>query len=139
MTTTYTVAANDLQGVIIRFDTHPNPAFPYLHTTLNDIYGLDLHDDEFNFVFYDVANNQQMELYKDAPKRLLEHMIDHIVTQSGSGGTRSKKDKVEKLFKTMKLGYKLKSGKYMRFKRGQDLAAGMVHFINHQQEDVPTK
>ena len=27
----------------------------------------------------------------------------------------------------------------MQFKRGQDLATGMLHFISHQREDVPTK
>ena len=66
-------------------------------------------------------------------------MINHIVTEPGSGGTRSKTEKVEKLFKTMKLSYKMKSNKYMRFKRGQDFAAGMVHFINQQRDDVPIK
>ena len=110
MTTTYTVAANDLEGVIIRFAPHPNTSFPFLHHTLNDVYGLDLHETDFHFLFDDVANNQQTELYKDAPKRLLEHMIDHIATESGSKGTRSKTDKVEKLFKTMKLSYKMKHG-----------------------------
>ena len=137
--TTYTVAANDLEGVIIRFAPHPNTDFPSLHTTLDDVYGLDLHDDEFHFLFHDVSNNQQTELYRDAPKRLLEHMISHITMESGSRGTRSKTDKVETLFKTMKLSYKMKSGKVMRFTRGQDLASGMVHFINHQREDVPHK
>ena len=130
MSNTYTVAANDLQGVIVRSEPHPNPAFPYLHRTLNDVYGLDLHDNEFHFLFHDVTNNRQTELYQDAPKRLLEHMIAHIVIESDSGGTRGKTVKVEKLFETMKLGYKLKNGKHVQFKRGQDFATGMVNFIN---------
>ena len=80
MATTYIVAAKDLQGVIIRFAPHPNPAFPYLHLTLNNMYGLDLHKDKFHFLFHDVPTNCQTGLLKDAPKRLLEHMISHIVT-----------------------------------------------------------
>ena len=63
MSNTYTVAANELQGIIVCFEPHPNPAFPYLHRTLNDVYGLDLHDDEFHFLFHDVTNNRQKELY----------------------------------------------------------------------------
>ena len=65
---TYIVAADELQGVIIRFAPHPNPDFLFLHHILNDVYGLDLNKDEFHFLFHDVANNQQTELHKDAPK-----------------------------------------------------------------------
>ena len=46
---------------------------------------------------------------------------------------------MEKLFKTMQLSYRMKSNKVVYFKRGQELATGMVHFINNQQEDVPAK
>ena len=51
MTTTYTVAANDLEGVIIRFAPHPITAFPFLHHTLNGVYGVDLYETDFLFLF----------------------------------------------------------------------------------------
>ena len=134
-TTTTTI----YHGVTIRFAPHPNTACPFLHHTLNNVYGLDLYENDFHFLFDDIAANQQTELHKDAPKRLLNHMIDHITRESGTGGTRSKTDKVESLFKTMILSYKMKNGTIVKFKRGQDLATGMVHFIKNQRDDVPTK
>ena len=78
MTTTHTVAANTLDGVIVSFAPHPNTAFPFLHHTLNGVYGLDLYDNEFHFLFDDFATNGLTELHKDAPQLLLDHMIDHI-------------------------------------------------------------
>ena len=78
MTTTYTVAANDLEGVIIRFAPHPITDFPFLHHTLNGVYGVDLYKNDFHFLFDDITTNGQTELHKDAPKRLLQHMIAHI-------------------------------------------------------------
>ena len=32
-----------------------------------------------------------------------------------------------------------KGGRTIHFQRGQDLAAGMVHFVKHQCDDVPVK
>ena len=136
--TTYTVAANDLEGVAIRFQAHPNPDFPYLYHTLNSVYSVDLYEIDFHFLFNDVTANGQTELYKDAPKRLLEYMIAHIKTESGAS-IRAEMEKIEKLFETMLLSYKMKHCNIMFFKRGQELALGMIHFIKNQRDDVPAK
>ena len=104
MTTTYTVAANDLQEVIIRFAPHPITDFPFLHHTLNGVYGVDLYETDFHFLFSDIAANGLTELYKDAPKRLLAYMINHIKTVSAAAsgtGTRSNTAKVDELFGKM--------------------------------------
>ena len=138
MTTTYTVAANELEGVIIRFQQHPNPAFSFLHHTLNSVYGVDFYKTDFYFLFHDITTNQQTELYTDAPQRLLDYMIDHIKYKLGAS-TRGNTAQVQVLFENMLLSYKMKNNKVMQFKRGQDLASGMVHFIANQQEDVPAK
>ena len=80
MATTYTVAANNLEGVIIQFAPHPVTDFPFLHHTLNGVYGVDLYETDFHFPFSDITANGQKELYKDTPKRLLAYMINHIKT-----------------------------------------------------------
>ena len=135
---TYTVAANDLEGVIIRFTPHPNTAFLFLHHTLNGVYGVDLYELDFHFLFDDFTANGQTELYKDAPKRLLDYLIDHIKTKSGAS-TRGNTAQVQKLFEEMLLSYKMKNGQVISFQRGQELATGMVHFIKNQRDDVPAK
>ena len=108
--TTYNVAANDLEGVIVRFAPHPNPSFSFLHHTLNAVYGIDLYETDFYFLFHDVTANGQTELYKDAPKRLLDYMIAHIKTESAAS-TRAETEKVEKSFEIMLLSYKTKDKK----------------------------
>ena len=136
--TTHTIAANDLEGIIIRFAPHPNPAFPFLHHTLNGVYGIDLYEADCHLVFDDFATNGLTELYKDAPKRLLDHMLNHIKTESGAS-TRGNTAQVDELFATMLWSYRLKSGRLVAFKRGQDLATGILHYLAQQREDVPTK
>ena len=126
--TTHTVAANTLEGVIVRFAPHPDTSFPFLHHTLNGIYGLNLYDTECNFLFDDFATNGLTELYKNAPKLLLEHMIAHIKTESGAA-TRGNTTKVDELFLTMLMSYKTKNGRIVNFKRGQELASGIVYFL----------
>ena len=137
--TTYTIAVNDLEGVIIRFQAHPNPSFPFFRHTLNSIYCVDLYDTDFHFLFDVVPTNEHTELFKDAPKQLLDYMIGHIKTESGSVGTQSKTDKVETLFKTIQLSYKMQNNRVMIFIRGQELASDIQHFLKHQRDDVPTK
>ena len=137
--TTYTVAANNLEGVIVRFQVHPNPAFLFLHHTLNSVYGVDLYETDFYFLFDDVTTNGQTEFHKDAPKRLLDYMIGHIKKESGSVGTRSMTKKVDNFFKSMLMSYKTKNGKYVYFKQGQELATAMILFIKNQREDVPER
>ena len=141
MTTTYTVAANDLEGVMIRFAPHPINDFPFLHHTLNGVYGVDLYENDFHFLLDDITTNGQTELHKDAPKRLLAYMIDHIKNVSGSSGagTRGNTTKVDELFGTMLLSYRLKNGRAISFQRGQDLATGILHFLTNQRDDVPVK
>ena len=136
--TTYTVAANNLEGVIVRFQVHPNPAFLFLHHTLNSVYGVDLYETDFYFLFDDVTTNGQTELHKDASKRLLDYMITHILTESGAT-TRGETEKVEKLFKTMLLSYKMSNGKHSYFKRGQDLALAIIYSLQNKRQDVPEK
>ena len=126
MTTTYAVAANDLEGVIIQFDPHPVTDFLFLHHTLNGVYGVDLYDTDFHFLFSDIATNGQTELYRDAPKRLLAYMINHIKSVSAAAatgtGTRSNGAKVDELFGKMLFSYQTKANKTINFQRGQDMA-----------------
>ena len=72
---TYTVDAKELEGIIICFKACPDTSFPVLHYTLNSVYGVDLYETDFHFLFDDVPTNDLIELYKDAPKRLLDYMI----------------------------------------------------------------
>ena len=137
--TTYTVAGNGLEGVIVQFQAHPSPSFPVLHHTLNSVYDVDLYENDFHFLFDDVPTNGQTELYKDTPKQLLDYMISQIKTESRSVGTRSKTDKVETLFKTMQLRYKMNNGQHVSFKQGQKLVTAIVQFIKHQRVEVPAK
>ena len=39
----------------------------------------------------------------------------------------------------MEISYALTSGKIVNFRRGQDLASGMVHYIKNQRPEIPTK
>ena len=123
MATTYTVAANHLEGVIIRFAPHPVIDFPFLHHTLNGVYGVDLYETDFHFLSSDFATNGQTELYKDAPKRLLVYMINHIKTVSAASvsgtGTRSNATKVDELFGKMLLSNITRGGKIIDFQRGK--------------------
>ena len=101
---TYTVAANDLEDVILRFQRHHEASVPVLHQTFNAVYGVDLYEDEFHFIFDDVPTNGQTELYKDASKRLKDYMITRIKTESKSV-SRSETEKVDDMFQTMQLCY----------------------------------
>ena len=121
----YTVDTKALESVILRFQPHHDTAkFPFIHQTLNSAYGLDLYESECEFISHDVPTNGLTELYKDAPQRLLNHMIAHIQTESGAT-SRSETEKVEKLFKTMLLSYKMGNCKYSYFKRGQELTSAI--------------
>ena len=122
ITTTYTVAVNDLEGVIVLFAPYPNPAFSFLHHTLNSVYGVDLYETDFHFLFDDITTNQQTKLYKDAPQWLLDYMIDHIKVKSGAS-YRGNTAQVQALFENVLLSYRMKTNKIMHFKRGQDLAS----------------
>ena len=115
---TYTVAANELEGVILCFCSHHEASVPIIHHTLNVVYGVDLYATDFHFLFDDVPTNGQTELHKDAPKSLLDYIINHIKTESGLVGTRSKTNKVEELFKTTQLSYQMNSGTIMNFRQG---------------------
>ena len=66
-------------------------------------------------------------------------MITHIKTESGSIGTRSKTDQVEKLFKTIMMSYKMNNDKYMYFKQGQEIATVIQYFLKYQRDHVPSK
>ena len=65
-------------------------------------------------------------------------MIAHIKSKSGTS-TRAETAKVEKLFETMLLSYKMKHVNIMFFKQGQKLALRMIRFFKNQQDDVPAK
>ena len=107
--TTYTVDKKALEGVIFRFQAQPDTSFPVLHHTLNSVYGVDLYETDFHFLFDDFTANGQTELYKNAPKQLLDYMIDHIKTKLGAS-TRGNTAQVQKLFEEMLLSYKMKNG-----------------------------
>ena len=68
-------------------------------------------------------------------------MVDNIKLVSGatSRASRSETDKIDKLFGKMEISYALNTGKIVNFKRGQDLANGMVHYIKHQRPEIPEK
>ena len=124
MTTTYTVAVNDLEGAIIRFAPHPVTDFPFLHHTLNGVYDVDLYKTDFHFLFSDIAFNGKTEMHKDAPKLLLAYMIAHIKKVSGAAasgaGTRGNTTKVDELFGNMLFSYNTKGGRNIHFQRGQE-------------------
>ena len=65
-------------------------------------------------------------------------MIDHIKSES-EASTRGNTTQVDELFSTMLMSYKTKTPKVICFKRGQELATGMVHFIKNQRDNVPAK
>ena len=101
---TYTVDTKELEGVTLRFYAHHEVSVPVIHHIFNSVYRVDLNETDFYFIFDDVPTNGLTELYKDAPKRLLDYIITHIKTESGLS-SRSEMDMVEKLFKTMHLNY----------------------------------
>ena len=133
---TYTVAAKDLEGAIFCFQPHHDTSLPFIHQTFNAAYSVHLYETDFHFIFDDVPKNGLTELYKDTPKQLLNHMITHIKMESGSTGTRSKKDKVEKF---RQLSYKLGNVTSVYFKRGQELALAIQYFLKTLRPDVPSK
>ena len=96
---TYIVDAKELEGVIFHFRAHHKALVLAIHPTFNVVYGVDLYETDFHFLFNDVPKNRLTVLYKNASKRLLGHMITHVKTKSGSIGARSKTDKVDKLLK----------------------------------------
>ena len=132
---TYTVNAKELQGVVLCFQYHHDTVkFPYIHRTLNTVYGLDLYETECEFIFHDDPTNGLTELYMDSPQRLLDHTITHIQTESGATSTRSETNKVDKLFKTMLLIYKKANEAYVYFKRRSRTSGGNPVFC---QESTP--
>ena len=137
-TTTYTVNATELKGVIPRFRTHHEASVPAIHHTFNAVYGIELYDTDFHFLFDNVAANGLNKLYKDALKRLLMHMTDHIKRMSGAI-TTTEMEKVDNLFCAMHISYLMSNSKFKNFKRGQELATWIRHFIRNQCIDVPEK
>ena len=81
---TYTFDDALLEGVILRFWPHHDASVPTIHHTFNAIYGVDLYDTDFHFIFDNVGKNGQKELFKDAPDHLLEYMVKHIKHESGA-------------------------------------------------------
>ena len=114
---TYTVDAIELEGVVLYFHVHHEASVPNIHHTFNAIYGIDLYATDFHFIFDNVTANGLKKLYKDASKRLLMHMVDHIKQESGAI-TRDKTKKVEALFGIIQINYKMNNGTIMNFKRG---------------------
>ena len=83
--TTYAVDATLRGGIIIRFRPHKDVTlYPVIHESFNSVYGIDLYDDEFDFLFDDMTNKGKKELFLDAPERLRAHMVTHIKNLSGA-------------------------------------------------------
>ena len=120
------------------FLPHHEVSVPGLHHTLNTVYDVDLYETDFHFIFNDVPKNGLTELYKDTPERLKAYMSTHIKTESGAT-SRSETDKVEALFKLIQISYQLSTDKLVHFKRGQELAAVIQHFLKHQPQEVLPK
>ena len=101
---TYTVKAKELEGVILRFREHHEDSIPSIHHAFNAVYGVDLYETNFLFIFEDVATNGLMELHKDEPERVLGYMVAHIKSESGAT-LRTETEKVDTLFGNMQLSY----------------------------------
>ena len=96
--------------------THHEASVSSIHHTFNAVYGVDLYDTNFHFIFDDVAKNGLTELYKDAPEQLLTHMTNHIKKVSGALlGIEMKK--VDNLFGNMQISYQMYNGRVVNFKR----------------------
>ena len=111
---------------------------PSIYHIFNTVYGVDLYNSGFHFIFDDVGKNGLNELYKDVPDLLLTYMTDHIKRVSGDS-LRTETEKVDDLFGNMQISYQMNTGKFMNFKQGQELASGIKHFLKHQRPDVPEK
>ena len=113
-TATHAVAATLLKGIILRFRPHKDlSSYPVIHESFNSVYGVDVYNDEFHFIFDDVPTNGAKALFKHAPERLRKYMVDHIKQVSGATGraSRSETDKIDKLFGKIELSYALNTGK----------------------------
>ena len=111
----YTVAAKELEGVILYFCPHHEAFVPVIRHTFNAVYGIDLYETDFHFIFKDVPKNGLTEWYKDAPERLLNYMITHIKSKSRAT-LRTGTEKVKASFGTMQLSYQMSNGKIVNFK-----------------------
>ena len=81
--------------------------FPRINHTFNAVYSINLYDSNFHFIFDNVGTNglkELKELYKDAPDRLLAHMVDHI-KQESEATTRDKTKKVDVLFGNIQISH----------------------------------
>ena len=84
-TNTHTVDATLLKGIILRFRPHKDIAsYPVIHESFNSVYGVDLYDDKFHFIFDNAPTNGQKLLFKDALEHLRAYMVDHIKQVSGA-------------------------------------------------------
>ena len=54
---TYAVDAKELKSVTLRFRAHHEAYVPVIHLTLNAVYGVDLYDTDFHFLFNNVATS----------------------------------------------------------------------------------
>ena len=55
--TTYTANTKEIEGVTLDFCAYHEASIPVIHYTFNAVYGLDLYDADFHFIFEDVAKN----------------------------------------------------------------------------------
>ena len=101
---TYNVNVTQLEGILLWFQVHKQASFPRFHQTLNDAYGLDLYNSNFEFIFDDVKTNELTEILKDALTMLRSYLTDHIKQELGST-TRDTAKKVDTLFDNMELSY----------------------------------
>ena len=67
MATTYSVNVTKLEGVIFCFWVHNQVSLPVFHQTFNVVYGVDLYEPDFHFIFDDVTTNRIKKLFKNAP------------------------------------------------------------------------
>ena len=105
---TYTVDATLLEGVLLRSRPHHDASIPSIHHIFNAVYGVDLYDTYFHFIFEDVGKNWQKWLFKDAPDRLLEYTVNHIKHESGAT-TRTETEKVNDLLGNMQISYQMQT------------------------------
>ena len=124
-----------LKGLILCFPPHHEVSVPTIHHTFNAVYGVNLYNTNFQFLFDDVETNGLKELYKDIPKRLLTHMTDCIKQVSGAL-LRTGTEKVETLFGNIQISYQMDTGKFMNFKQGQELASGIKYLLKYQRPNV---
>ena len=72
---TCTLDVKEPEGIVFCFGDHHEASVPVIHHTFNAVYGIDLYNTDFHFIFDNALKSGLAELYKDTPKCLLAYMV----------------------------------------------------------------